>query len=166
MKELIDLVDSTGRIIKTGVERGDNMKLGSLHVQVAIAVVLNNSGEVIVHKRSNYKKVNPGYIDHVCGAIVSGESPETTAFREAKEEIGIELENLRLIRQGLNEYNTYSYLFVGQSNKLPKIETPNEVQWVGILSKEELLSLKSSKKENFVDGFFEDLELAIATKMS
>lgn len=164
MIELVDLVDSEGIVIKTGVERGESMNLGGLHVQVAIVIIMNSAGNILVHRRSRNKKVNPGYIDHACGAIQSGESPEEAGVREAKEEIGVTPKFLKLIKQGINEYNTYSYIFVGYSDETPKIVTPEEVDWVGILSPTELKELNSSDKEKFVDGFFEDLELALSTK--
>lgn len=164
MIELLDLVDSNGKIIKTDVERGESMNLGGLHVQVAIVIIMNSAGNILVHRRSRNKKVNPGYIDHACGAIQSGESPEEAGVREAKEEIGVTPKFLKLIKQGINEYNTYSYIFVGYSDETPKIVTPEEVDWVGILSPTELKELNSSDKEKFVDGFFEDLELALSTK--
>ncbi|MBP6962052.1 NUDIX hydrolase [Candidatus Saccharibacteria bacterium] len=164
MIELLDLVDSNGKIIKTDVERGESMNLGGLHVQVAIVIIMNSAGNILVHRRSRNKKVNPGYIDHACGAIQSGESPETAGLREAEEEIGVTPKFLKLIKQGINEYNTYSYIFVGYSDETPKIVTPEEVDWVGILSPAELKEQNSSDKEKFVDGFFEDLELALSTK--
>ena len=164
MIELLDLVDSNGKIIKTDVERGESMNLGGLHVQVAIVIIMNSAGNILVHRRSRNKKVNPGYIDHACGAIQSGESPETAGLREAEEEIGVTPKFLKLIKQGINEYNTYSYIFVGYSDETPKIVTPEEVDWVGILSPTELKELNSSDKEKFVVGFFEDLELALSTK--
>ncbi len=164
MIELVDLVDSNGKIIKTGVERQESMKLGGLHVQVALVVIINSAGNILVHKRSKTKKLHPGYLDHACGAIQSGESPETAGVREAKEELGVTPKSLKLIRQGINEYNTYTYVFVGYSDETPKIETPEEVDWVGIKSLDELKQMKARDTEKFVDGFFEDLELALATK--
>ena len=164
MSELLDLVDTNGKIVRTGVVRKESMKLDGLHVQTAIVVTLNSTGQAIIHRRSKDKRLNPGFIDHVCGAIQSGELPEIAGKREAQEEIGIKLDSLKLIRQGVNEYNNYTYLFVGYSDEKPKIESPDEVQWVGIKSPEELKELKMNRKEKFVDGFFEDLELALSTK--
>lgn len=164
MIELLDLVDSNGKIIKTGVKRGESMKLGGLHVQVALVIIINSAGNLLVHKRSKNKKVHPGYIDHACGAIQSGESPETAGVREAEEEIGVTPNSLKLIRKGINEYNTYTYVFVGFSDEIPEIATPEEVDWVGVLSLAELKELNRTRREKFVDGFFEDLELALSTK--
>jgi mutator protein MutT len=166
MIELLDLVDSNGKIIKTGVERGEDMKLDGLYVQIALVIIINSTGNILVHKRSKTKKTHPGYIDHACGAIQTGESPEIAGVREAKEEIGVTPKSLKLIRHGVNEYNTYAYIFVGHSDETPKIVTPEEVDWVGVKSLDELKELKSSGKANFVDGFFEDLELAISTEKS
>lgn len=164
MIELLDLVDSNGKIIKTGVERGEDMKLDGLYVQIALVIIINSEGNILVHKRSKTKKTHPGYIDHACGAIQSGESPKTAGIREAKEEIGVTPKSLKLIRHGVNEYNTYAYIFVGHSDETPKIVTPEEVDWVGIKSLNELKELRLSGKAKFVDGFFEDLELALSTK--
>ena len=46
------------------------------------------------------KKVNPGDIDHVCGGVVSGETPEQAVIRETEEETGLTPNNLKLVAKG------------------------------------------------------------------
>jgi hypothetical protein len=67
---------------------------------------------------------------------------------------------LRIVTQGINEYNRWRYLLVGESNDEPSIIKPNEVAWVGYEYPDELRANQASGELTFVDGFFEDIALA------
>lgn len=161
MSELVDLVNASGEIVERGVTRDDTEHRDGLHLQIVIAVVFNGLGQVLVHERAATKKVNPGDIDHVCGGILAGETPERAAVREAEEEVGVTLANLRMVRKGVNSYNRYCYLLVGKSDQEPAAQLdPSEVAWAAYYEPSELAAANESGKLSFVDGFFEDMELA------
>lgn len=159
MAELIDLVDKTGKVIKIAVTRDDLARYPDLHMQIVI-VVLRRGEDVLVHARSLKKKVNPGDIDHVCGGILSGETPADAAIREAYEETGVKPKSLRIVAQGVNEYSRYRYLLVGESEDEPSVQEPDEVEWVGYIHPDQLFQKSESGELTFVDGFFDDLSLA------
>jgi len=163
MSELIDLVNSNGEIAQRAIERDDADKYNDLYMQIVIAVVKNGRGEVLVHQRAKTKRVNPGDIDHVCGGILSGETPEDAAIREAKEEVGIKPDKLEIVRQGINTYGRYCYLLSGFSEAQPGSElNPLEVEWAAYYPVETLQAKNESGEFTFVDGFFEDIELVAA----
>lgn len=165
MDELIDLVDKTGKIIQAAVKRDDLAHHPDLHMQIVILVLLRDE-QVLVHARSRSKKVNPGDVDHVCGGISSGESPLEAAIREAYEETGVKPTNLHIVTAGVNEYNRYRYLLVGTPQGEPSVQEPGEVEWTDYITLPELYAKRENGELTFVDGFFDDLALAIAYKTS
>lgn len=159
--ELTDLVDVNGVIEKQGIPRNEIDLYPDLHLQIAIAVIFNKSGEILVQKRAMIKSSEPGKIDHVCGSVMSGETPEEAAIRESKEETGISPNNVRVVDKGLNKYNRYRYLLIGESDSLPGKLDLNEVEWVRSISPGELREKEASGEFVFVGEFFEDTEIAI-----
>ncbi len=69
----------------------------------------------------------PWCLEPVAGMIDPGEDPETTAYRETKEEAGLDLQKLEFVYKGYSSpgaSSEYFFLYVGLC-KLP--ETPNSV---------------------------------------
>lgn len=163
-RELVDLVDANGEIKEIGVPRNEIDKRLGHYLQIVIAVVFDESGKVLVQKRALTKSTCPGDLDHTCGAIKSGETPEEATTREALEETGLKFEDLKIIGQKLNGYSRYRYLIVGKSNGEPNSYDPNEVEWVKFISIEDLKSGQKTGKYTFVDDFFEDLELVLGSR--
>lgn len=177
MAEYVDLVDSSGKAVKRHVLRADfkeKSKSGSaeyqgMHMQIAIAVVFNSQGQVLVHRRGtpgHTADVRIGTIDHVCGGVASGESPEQTAEREVREETGATVRFLKRVTEGVNPNNFYRYLFVGMTDTLPDkllqidLDTLGETTWVGFMTPAELRKARDSGTMQFMNGFFDDLEAA------
>lgn len=163
MSELIDLVNDRGEIKRTAVERDDMNDYEGLYLQNIVTVVFNGLGQVLVQKRAATKRVNPGDIDHVCGAILSGESPKDAAQRETFQETGIDLNDLHPIKQGVNAYSRYRHLFRGETDvlHLPQLHNLEEVAWTAYEHPDELRAKSESGELTFVEGFFEDLDFAI-----
>lgn len=159
MAELIDLVDKTGKVVKTKATRDDLVRHPDLHMQIVIVVLFRNE-HVLVHARSHKKSVNPGDIDHVCGGILSGETPVEAAMRESIEETGVRPKNLRIVGEGINEYNRYRYLLVGEAEDKPTVQDADEVGWTDYIHVKELYEKSKSGELTFVDGFFNDIDLA------
>lgn len=55
MRELVDLVDSSGEIKLRNVPREEADSHKDLHMQLVVAVIFNSMGEALVHKRSMEK---------------------------------------------------------------------------------------------------------------
>ncbi len=100
--ELIEIVDAEGSVI--GIrERSEVHGDPSLLHKVVHVLVFNDSGELLLQKRSMNKDVAPGKWDTSVGGHVSpGEELRTAALREMEEELGITCDHLMPI---------YSYIF-------------------------------------------------------
>ena len=90
MEELIDCLDEFGN--KTGVvkKKSDIKKDGDYHRVIAVLVI--NGDNILIHQRSNNKKVYPNLWSlFVRGHVQAGESSLDACKREIKEEIGIDI---------------------------------------------------------------------------
>jgi isopentenyldiphosphate isomerase len=89
--ERVDVVDDSGRTIGTVTRR--EMRARRLPHRSAYVLVFNRSGELFIHLRSPAKDVYPGHWDvAVGGVLAAGESFDDGARREAREELGVEVE--------------------------------------------------------------------------
>jgi len=87
-KEIVVIVDKDNQII--GSAPRAEMRAKSLAHRATYILVLNQKGELFVHKRTMTKDVCPGFYDVVAGGVVlAGESYEQSAVREIEEELGI-----------------------------------------------------------------------------
>jgi isopentenyldiphosphate isomerase len=100
--ELVEEVDVAGGVVRT-VTRAQMRAERLRHRSVFIAVI-NDDGEVLVHRRSETKDLWPGYWDIAVGGVVAaGEEWDSAAHREVREEVGIEGATLTLISTGAYE---------------------------------------------------------------
>ncbi|MCB9358411.1 NUDIX domain-containing protein [Candidatus Woesearchaeota archaeon] len=89
MEEKVDLIDEDNNVI--GETTREEVIAKNLLHRAAIIVICNEKGEFFVQKRSNDKKLFPGYWGIGCGGSVSkGESFDEAAQREMMEELGID----------------------------------------------------------------------------
>lgn len=92
MEELIDVLDDDGK--KTGITKRKSLikKDGDYHRAVAICFI-SPSGDVLLQKRSNIKKVYPDlWSVFLKGHVKSGEDAITAGIREAEEELSLQLQ--------------------------------------------------------------------------
>lgn len=162
-EELVDLVDSQGMVRERNVPRSKVADYSDLHMQIVVAVITNDQGEYLVHQRALTKDIDPGAIDHVCGAVMAQETPEDAAQREALEETGVRPDSLQIVRQGVNSYGRYRYLLQGKATMEPGIADPQEAIWAKYISLEELQQKAASGEFIFVGEFFDDISV-ITTK--
>lgn len=70
---------------------------------VAEIVILNKKGEIMLQKKTlDYPTLPGGYWCFFGGEVEAGEKPEETIKREIKEEIGVEIDRIKLI--GVRDY--------------------------------------------------------------
>lgn len=87
-EQLVEHVDPTGRVIEV-VTRAEMRERTLRHRSVYIAVI-NANGELLVHKRADWKDVFPGAWDLAFGGVCDvGESWADSAERELLEEAGV-----------------------------------------------------------------------------
>lgn len=160
---MVDLVNDTGKIVRSAVSRATAETLNGegLHIPIIGCVILNSLGEVLVHERAEGKRF-AGSLDHVYGAMVSGETPEQTAERECDEELGVKPRTLIRVRGGLNVYNYYQYLFVGITDDVPRNISQREVAWAKYMPTDTLESGRNNGTYTFTHNFFTDMDAALA----
>jgi len=98
VEEQYDVLDGDGN--KTGriLPKIKVHELGLWHASSFIWIYDDNA-EVLMQLRSKNKKSFPGVWDvSVAGHIAAGESPEETAVRGEKEEIGVDISSKELVR--------------------------------------------------------------------
>lgn len=90
--EYLDIYDEnankTGRVIV----RGTPIRQGEYSMAVHL-YIYNAKGDFLLQKRSKTKRSLPGIWSVTCGAVSSGENSLQAGIREAKEEVGLDLES-------------------------------------------------------------------------
>lgn len=95
--ELVDLVDADDRVVEV-VSRAEMRARGAAARHRACYVaVLTSAGELVVHRRADWKEVYPGSWDICFGGVLgAGEAWVDAARRELAEEAGVDAEPVLL----------------------------------------------------------------------
>ena len=132
--ELVDLVDKDGNARMPGVRRievknrKEELLAQGLYQPIVVVIVFDDAGQIIAQVRGEAKgDDDSGFIDHVCGVVASGETWQVAAAREAAEEIGVELDEIRLVDRRVNVYKRYRTLATARTFSQPKVLNPAEV---------------------------------------
>lgn len=78
-------------------------------IEVAVAIVPNNNGKILITQRS-YTTSNPGSWEFPGGKLDKDESPLQCLFREAREEIGINIHKAQKISEIQHDYTNKSVI--------------------------------------------------------
>ena len=88
--ELVDVIDDEGKTIATVPRR--EIRARRLPHRCTYLLVFNRRGELLVHLRTPTKDVYPSHWDVAIGGVVAaGESFDAGVYREAREELGVEV---------------------------------------------------------------------------
>ncbi|WP_236959317.1 NUDIX hydrolase [Joostella atrarenae] len=102
LDELVDILDSQGNATGKVLLKSEAHKKGLFHPTAHIWVYTQD-GKVLIQKRVADKKTFPNKWDvSVAGHISAGETPEASAIREVKEEIGLSISEKDLDRIGVH----------------------------------------------------------------
>ena len=89
--ELIDEIDETGKFIRV-IDKSIAHRDGLWHKSVHVWIV-NANNQILLQYRCSEKKFFPDFWDaSFAGHIGAGENSLTTALREGKEELGIDVD--------------------------------------------------------------------------
>lgn len=107
MSELWDIYDKDRNLTGRTVERGKPMKEDEFHIVVE-AIIRNSKGEWLISKRAPNKHF-PLMWEFTGGSVVAGEDSLSGAVREAKEELGVDLDksNARLFKTGIRQFRCF-----------------------------------------------------------
>ena len=101
--ELVEVVDEHGAVLRV-VTRGE-MRAHNLRHRTVAVVVLTSAGEVVAHRRADWKDVWPGRWDVCFGGVTGvGEGWVEAARRELAEEAGVEVAAASLREMGDGSY--------------------------------------------------------------
>ena len=158
--ELLDIVDEQGNFTGQVMEREKAHDLNLLHWEIAVFFV-NDNKELLLQKRSPNKRFSPNKWGLCAGHVDSGETPEKTALREIKEELGIKLSpgDLRILEERdvlkleSNSRLTRMYYVIYNKNDFSiQTEELSEVKWFNIdevidriKNNDESITLKSNR---------------------
>ena len=158
--ELLDIVDEQGNFTGQVMEREKAHDLNLLHWEIAVFFV-NDNKELLLQKRSPNKRFSPNKWGLCAGHVDSGETPEKTALREIKEELGIKLspgdlrilEEREVLKLESNSRLTRMYYVIYNGNDFTiQTEELSEVKWFNIdevidriKNNDESITLKSNR---------------------
>ena len=158
--ELLDIVDEQGNFTGQVMEREKAHDLNLLHWEIAVFFV-NDNKELLLQTRSPNKRFSPNKWGLCAGHVDSGETPEKTALREIKEELGIKLSpgDLRILEERdvlkleSNSRLTRMYYVIYNKNDFTiQTEELSEVKWFNIddvidriKNNDESITLKSNR---------------------
>lgn len=139
--ELVDRNgNKTGKVL-THVEAryADNIPEG-YYISVVGVVIINEKNEILLQKRSRFKRTNPSKWGICGGKVDLGEDTIDTAIRETEEEIGVHLnpDDLRFLCTSQNENAYFTRYYIKKNIDLSEC----------ILQKEEVEYLKYFKLED------------------
>lgn len=113
--ELVDINGNrTGKIL-THIEARDINNVPNGHyIPVVGVVIINENNEILLQKRSRFKRVNPSKWGICGGKVDLGETPLEAGIRETLEEIGIFLnkEELKFLSMDINEKLHFTVYYV------------------------------------------------------
>ena len=108
-----------------------------------VTCLLEHGGKILLFKRSNLVGTYRGLWGGVAGYVEELQDPYETAIKEIKEETGIEIDSLELVRQGdpvefsdtydghRYDWIVYPFLFHIESKELVQVDWEHEeYRWV------------------------------------
>ena len=100
--ELWDIYDIDKRFTGKVIDRHsqDKLKEGEYHLVVE-AVIINSNGEILLSKRSELKNKYPNMWECTMGSCIKGENSLQAILRELREELGINFNEIWLLKKNL-----------------------------------------------------------------
>lgn len=142
--ELVDINgNKTGKVL-THIEarNPDNVPEG-YYISVVGVVIINSNNEILLQKRSRFKRANPSKWGICGGKVDFGETTLDAGIRETLEEIGITLdrEELKFLSMDTNEKTHFTVYYVRKDIDIDECK----------LQEEELEEVKYFKIEELQD---------------
>lgn len=166
MEELIAEVDQNDRFINLR-PRSDFHKNPKLIHRSANLLIFNTNKDLLLQKRSDTKDWFPGLYDFSVSGAVGDESYEECIEREAKEELGLEVELTRAFKFFSESQFGRSFKVVFIASNTGNIKTDvNEVESIRWISIPDLQAEMEKTPDKFTPQFIEGIKRYIKYKNS
>lgn len=152
--ELVDINgNKTGKILTHVEARDINNVPNGCYISVVGVVIINENDEILLQKRSRFKRANPSKWGICGGKVDLSETPLEAGIRETLEEIGILLnkEELKFLSMDANEKSHFTVYYVRKNVDLKECKLQEE-------ELEEVKYFKIEELENLDNEGFEWLE--------
>lgn len=155
--EFFDIVDENDRVIgKISKDMQNSVKAAQL--RFINIIITNNEDKIIVPKRSATKKIFPNCYDFsVGGHVNSGEDYEEAAYRELKEELGIEnvqLKEVAYFSPYESDSHTFQKVYILKYNDKITNYDHNGIQEIYYMTKDEIQKLMNDMPTLFKTDYF------------
>ena len=136
-------VNKTGKILTHVEARDINNVPNGCYISVVGVVIINENDEILLQKRSRFKRANPSKWGICGGKVDFGETPLDAGVRETLEEIGILLNKgeLKFLSMDTNEKSHFTVYYVRKNVEVNECE----------LQEEELVEVRYFKLEELED---------------
>lgn len=164
-------MDGNDNILGTCFKSEANQDPKLIHREVG-GVLYDRKNRVLLQQRSFKKTVNPGlWTNSWAGHVTHGSTPEETAHRELKEELGFDTV-LKFVRKDKEEQPNethFNYIYLGPYNNQPIVIDQSEVAQTRFLSKDDFekalktgeitMNFSLIKIKEFWDGKFDSQKI-------
>lgn len=159
--EFFDIVNEKDEII--GKIREDEQKtVKPSQLRFINIIITNKDNMILVPKRSSNRKIFPNCYDFsVGGHVNSGESYEKAAYRELKEELGIEdvkLQEVAYFSPFSSDSNTFQKVYLLKYDSEICNYDRNGIEKIYYKSKQEIQELMKNKSSLFKTDYFVVME--------
>ncbi len=152
--ELVDINgNKTGKILTHVEARDINNVPDGYYISVVGVVIINENDEILLQKRSRFKRANPSKWGICGGKVDLGETPLDAGIRETLEEIGIlfNREDLKFLSMDTNMKAHFTVYYVRKDVDINKCKLQEE-------ELEEVRYFKIEELQNLDNEGFEWLE--------
>ena len=151
-----DVYDALG--VRTGITktRDDVWEQNEYHLGVSLWLV-NKRAQVLIQKRAAAKRLFPNVWCNVCGSVMAGETSKAACVREAREEIGIIVDefDLTFIGRTMNGNNLHDDYAIRNDFTINQfviaLDEVSEVRWASFDDISELFHHKLFLMKDLAD---------------
>ena len=127
--ELVDIKgNKTGKILTHIEVRNPNNVPKGYYISVVGVVIINDNNEILLQKRSRFKRANPSKWGICGGKVDLGETPLDAGVRETLEEIGVFLDkkDLKFLSMDTNEKAHFTVYYVRKNVNINECKLQEE----------------------------------------
>lgn len=153
--EMIDVFNENNEPLNYSLSRDEVHEKKLWHRHVA-CWIMNNKGQILLQQRSFLKKKNPGVWSKTGGHVDSGEEVLDAAKREVFEEVGLEVDDDKIIKIDFfkstdpdSPFFLYNYVFLSDLEEKDYVLQKEEVEKVKYFEIEELEQLKKDNNKEY-----------------